>query len=131
LIAQGLHGLQLYANQFWYKHLIIYFDLLRKKGIPPPLDLLEQLSLLLAFQRDQSATAVPLPKQLEELVVLDGLPRVKELVSKIMAFRNGLNRDELFDKSPEGLPYSKLLSPNLLIKSRYLRNFLHYGSDLL
>ena len=95
---------------------MLFLSLLRKKGLLPPRDLLEQLSFLLAFQKDESMTATaPMPNQLAELAALDGLSHVKGLISKMMTFRNGLNRDELFDKSLEGLLYSKLLSHNLLI----------------
>jgi hypothetical protein len=108
LVIQGFHGLHHYASQFWFKHLLDYYKLRIRRNVPPPTDLVDQLEMLLTFQKaegpqisDKSQFSVS--KQIADITVLDELPLVKTFVSKIISFRHSLNRDELHDKTPDGM----------------------------
>ena len=105
-IIQGYHGLQLYANQFWFKHLLAYCRLRTYGRLWIPNDLKVQLELLLHFQKDDtpgsSGIQETLLEQEAELAVLNQLLPIKGLVSNIIGFRRGFNRDDLFDSTPGG-----------------------------
>jgi hypothetical protein len=118
IIIRGFHGLQLYADMFWHRHLLAYCSLLgqHKRQFSP--ELLSQLRLLLRFRKEDSSTPVPQYKSgtdkdgtedpsLEEL---NHLPDVKGLVTDVLVFRAKMAREDASDKSPE----SKLSSPATL-----------------
>jgi hypothetical protein len=65
--------------------------------------LIVQLELLLQFEKDQNFTMQETsPDREAELTVLNQLPAIKRLVSKIVGFRTGVIRDENFDMDPGG-----------------------------
>jgi len=99
--------LQLYANQFWFRHLLDYCRLQSNGNLQIAQDLLIQLEMLQNFEKDpQVALHVPqdpaLATQLAELDVLLPLPSVKSLISKLIIFRSSLNRDDMFNTTPAG-----------------------------
>ena len=109
IIIRGFHGLQLYADMFWYRHLLAYCSLLgqQKRQFSP--ELLAQLQFLLKFRKEDSRTPVRQFKTgtdkngaedpaLEEL---NHLPYVKALVTDVLAFRAKIAREDVSDKSPE------------------------------
>jgi len=109
IIIRGFHGLQLYADMFWYRHLLAYCSLLgqQKRQFSP--ELLAQLQFLLKFRKEDSRTPVRQFKTgtdkngaedpaLEEL---NHLPYVKALVTDVLVFRAKMAREDASDKSPE------------------------------
>jgi len=103
IIIRGFHGLQLYADMFWYRHLLAYCSLLgrHKRQFSP--------ELLLRFRKEDNRTPVPQSKTgtdkngaedpaLEEL---NHLPYVKALVTDVLVFRAKMAREDASDKSPE------------------------------
>jgi hypothetical protein len=106
IIIRGFHGLQLYADMFWYRHLLAYCSLVgqRKRQFSP--ELLSQLQLLLRFRKEDSST----PSQCKSgtagtedlsLEGLNHLPDVKGLVTDVQLFRAKMVREDAPDKSPE------------------------------
>lgn len=113
VVVQGFHGLHLYANQFWFKHLLIYLHMQTRSGTKTSEPLLQQLLVLVRFQKDHKMQLGELerfvtPSFNVELRVLDSLPLVKLLVAKTVAFRASLNREEMSIKSAEGRCSSQL-----------------------
>lgn len=106
IIVEGIHHLQLYANQFWYRHLLAYAAVCARRRISFSADLLLQLSSLLRFSKNSTARSAQVlnPGQIPGLQILDQVPAIKELVSKIISFRESLKKDEWNDKSPQSKP---------------------------
>jgi hypothetical protein len=115
IIVGGFHGLQIYADMFWYRHLLAYCGLLVQQKRQLSTELLTQLQLLLRFWKEDSRATVPKSKTTTEkdgtedptLEALNHLPDVKRLVSDVLVFRTKMTREDASDKSPE----SKLPSP--------------------
>jgi hypothetical protein len=109
IIIRGFHGLQLYADMFWYRHLLLYCGLLaqHKRQFSP--ELLAQLQHLLRFSKKDNRTPVEKCKtgtdkdrtEDPSLSELNHLPDVKRLVSDVLVFRGKMIRDGVSDKSPE------------------------------
>jgi hypothetical protein len=115
IIVRGCYGLQIYADRFWYKHLLLYCGLLRQHQSQFSTGLLSQLQLLLRFRKEDSRPPFPLPKSRTEknvaedtrLEALNYWPDLKRLVSDVVEFRAKISMDDASDKSLE----SKLVSP--------------------
>jgi len=109
IVIRGFHGLHLYANKFWYKHLLAYCKLQDKRQDQFPEELLLQLERLLKFRKKpreelcfQSANnVVSEADQNVGLEMLRDLPEIKSMVSDVIAFRAKLSRDDSSDKDPE------------------------------
>jgi hypothetical protein len=115
VIVRGCYGLQIYADRFWDKHLLLYCGLLRQHQSQFSPELLSQLQLLLRFRKEDSQASVPMPKIITEknvtedtgLEALNYWPDVKRLVVDVIVFRAKMSKEDTSDKSLE----SKLLSP--------------------
>jgi len=59
-VVQGLHGLQIYANQYWYKHILAYMDLVVPQKLAVPENLVQQLEEILKYSK------ATLPEQLTQ-----------------------------------------------------------------
>jgi hypothetical protein len=96
MVVRGLHGLQLYANRYWYQHLLAYLH----SGMGIPQDLLTQLHTLLNFwKQDRHITFSQASVETSELQVLDHLPGIKSMVSELIFSRAIKETSEM---SPEG-----------------------------
>ena len=98
MVVGGLHGLQLYANRYWYQHLLAYLH----SGMGIPQDLLTQLHMLLNFWK-QDVRHITIPQgsvETSELQVLDHLPGIKSMVSELI-FSRAIKK-EISEMSPEG-----------------------------
>lgn len=121
-IVQGFHGLQVYANTFWYKHLLAYCGLLGQQQRQFSPELRAQLQLLLRFRKDANQAHVPKSKTRTEkdatedlsIEALNHMPDVKRLVSDVFVFGDKINREGTLDKPLEG---EFLYPTNLLVKA--------------
>ena len=127
VIVRGFHGLQIYADMFWYRHLLAYCSLSVQHKRQFSIELLAQLQLLLRFRKEDSRVTVLKSKAATEkngtedptLEVLNHLPDVKRLVSDVLVFRTKMSREETSDKSPESkLPSPAKFSRQILMHSR-------------
>jgi hypothetical protein len=108
-VIQGFHGLQLYANKFWYKHLLQYCELQDIRPVQFSQELLQQLRLLLRFQKNNRKEAcfetgsdgISAADQSVGLEMLDHLPEIKSMVSDVIAFKTKLDRNDSSDKDPD------------------------------
>jgi hypothetical protein len=109
IIIRGFHGLQLYADMFWYRHLLAYCSLLGQHQRQFSPELLAQLQLLLRFRKEDNRTPGPESKtgtgknrdEDSSLEKLNHLPYVKALVTDVLVFRAKIAREDASDKSPE------------------------------
>lgn len=127
VIVRGFHGLQIYADMFWYRHLLAYCGLLVQHKRQFSTELLAQLQLLLRFRKEDSRATVLKSKTATEkdgtedstLEVFNHLPNVKRLVSDVLVFRAKMSREDASGKSPESeLPSPAKFSRQILIYSR-------------
>ena len=109
IIVRGFHGLQLYADKFWYKHLLEYCGLLGQHQRQFSTELLTHLQLLLRFRKDNfQVSSTPIKVVTEKaphdlsLEALNHLPDVKRLVSDVLAFRAKTAREDASDRNLEG-----------------------------
>ena len=110
MVVRGFHGLLIYADLFWYKHLVTYCSLLKQHQGQLNAELLAQLKDLLRFRKVDSGVHPSRSKALTEkdgasnptLEALNQLSDVKDLVSHLFIFRAQMAREEASDKSPEG-----------------------------
>jgi hypothetical protein len=110
IIVRGFHGLLIYADMFWYKHLLTYCSLLSQRKGQFNRELQAQLQLLLKFRKEDSGILLSKLKAPTEkdrspdpnLEALNCLPDVKSLVSHVLVFRAKVAREDASDKSPEG-----------------------------
>lgn len=113
VIIQGFHGLQVYANMFWTKHLLAYCSILIQNRAQFSKELQTQLQLLLRFRKHNDQLQSSTPKN-TALGVLDDMPDIKNLVSDTVEFQAKLFRDTTSYKSFEGnylpLPLTQLLN---------------------
>jgi hypothetical protein len=115
IIVEGIHGLHLYANHFWYRHLLAYAAVCAKRHISLSQDFIQQLDSLLRFCKNDIAHS---SVQVSGLEILDLVPAVKELVSRIISFRESLKKDYWNDKTPQSkLSLARPSSRNKLTKS--------------
>ncbi|PQE30167.1 hypothetical protein CJF32_00003620 [Rutstroemia sp. NJR-2017a WRK4] len=109
IIVRGSYGLQIYADRFWYKHLLLYCGLLIQHQGQFSAELLSQLQRLLRFRKEDSRPPVPLPKSGTEknlaedtrLEALNYWADLKRFVSDVVEFRAKMSRDDASDKSIE------------------------------
>lgn len=125
IIVRGFHGLLIYADMFWYKHLLTYFSLLSQREGQINTELLAQLQFLLRFRKDDSGV-LPLKSKAptkkdgaydSTLEALNHLPDVKSLVSYIKEFRAKMALEQASDKSPEGRLFLVRFNRRNLIRS--------------
>ena len=113
VIIQGFHGLQVYANMFWTKHLLAYCSLLIENRAQFSRELQTELQLLLRF-RKHNDPLLPSTSKNTALGVLDDMPDIKSLVSDTVEFQAKMVRDTTSYKSFEGnylpLPLIQLLN---------------------
>lgn len=106
VVVQGLHGLQLYANQYWYRHIISYVKFCVKNQLRISEELVSQLSALLQLQKNKiggpkSVPLASLPPATLDLNSLNQIPLVKGFVLEVISFRESLGRDHTSDKPAE------------------------------
>jgi hypothetical protein len=107
IIVQGFHGLQVYANKFWYKHVLEYCNFVAQQQYEVSPELLAQLQRLLMFKKtDVQATPSPNSRMEENrsepgLEALRHVPDIRRLLSNVTQFRAKMNREDASDKSPE------------------------------
>jgi hypothetical protein len=117
-VLQGLHGLQIYANQFWYKHIQAYMDLVIAQNLEIPEYFVQQVEEILKYNKAEvsgeltQSTTVGSSKskqapdrQYHSLKIFPGLSK---FVSSLEVFRDDLRNRDWTQKSIEG----KLLSLN-------------------
>jgi hypothetical protein len=104
VVIQGFHSLHLYANEFWYKHLLAYARCCLDERVAFPMDLLDQLSSLLRFQKDKNIhlECQESPTSVSRLEVLDQVPAVRDLVSNLVAFKEALKKDDPNCRNAQG-----------------------------
>jgi hypothetical protein len=133
-VLQGLHGLQIYANKYWHRHILAYLDLVVSQKLAVPEYLAQQLGEILKYSKVKSSEEVRqstaagnssghdiLNRQYQSLKEFPGLC---DLVSRLEGFRNDLRNQDWTQKSIEG----KLLSldtsePILKLPQCYHLNF--------
>jgi hypothetical protein len=109
IVLQGFHGLQLYANQFWYRHVLECYGLYAKRHINIPDGLSNQLRKLLRF-RKQAQHEAPRPGDSSEgSTTLHGnddssamsqLPLdVRNFIREVVEFRKRARNDDFAQKS--------------------------------
>ncbi|PMD47183.1 hypothetical protein L207DRAFT_448755, partial [Hyaloscypha variabilis F] len=110
IIACGFHGLLIYADMFWYKHLLTYCSLLSQhKERQFSRELLAQLHLLMRFSKEDNQALLSGSNTTREkdgttdptLEPLNQMPDVKRLVSDIIVFRTKMARENGSEKSAE------------------------------
>jgi hypothetical protein len=118
-VLQGLHGLQIYANQFWYKHIQAYTDLVIAQNLEIPEYFVQQVEEILKYNKAEvsgeltQSTTVGSSKskqapdrQHHSLKIFPGLSK---FVSSLEMFRDNLRNRDWTQKSIEG----KFLSLNM------------------
>lgn len=85
MVVAGLHGLQLYANRYWYQHLLSHLS----GGMGFPHGLLAQIYKLRDFRKEGVGNSVPLVAASgpPELCPLNNIPEIKSMVSEMIDFR--------------------------------------------
>jgi hypothetical protein len=105
--VQGFHGLLVYADAFWYKHLLEYCRLSNEQGRSLSPELLAQLQLLLKFKKEgveisnigQNIETQESAIGARDLDVLNNLPDIKKMISDILIFRVEMNKEYGTNKS--------------------------------
>ncbi|CZR55635.1 uncharacterized protein PAC_05523 [Phialocephala subalpina] len=109
-ILQGLHGLQVYANQYRYKHIVAYMDLVVTQKLEVPPHFVLQLEGILKYSKVKAtegligSAAVGTSKDenaAERHSSLERFPGLSSLVSNLEGFRNGLKKQDWTQKSIE------------------------------
>lgn len=109
-IVKGYHGLHLYANRFWFAHLLEYVKSQGRLGITVPAQLTGHLQSLSQFRKEFQSPEFhaelraigPLQSIETRTATLDNLPDTKSLVQDILAYRQILAREIHIQKSSEG-----------------------------
>ena len=111
-VLQGLHGLQIYANQFWYKHILAYLDLVVTEKVELREYLIQQLEEILKYskvnpsealtQSTPAGTSKSRAAPNHQRYSLKNFPGLHELISNLEAFRHGLKSQDWSQKSIEG-----------------------------
>jgi len=105
IILQGFHGLQLYANQFWAKHILTCCNLLSTCDDVLPDEMIAQLEKLVRFRKQMwQDSSVPETLDLDgDSATLQQLPHhIRGFIREVSQFREGLTRNEYPHKSPKG-----------------------------
>ncbi|KAL3427321.1 NACHT domain-containing protein [Phlyctema vagabunda] len=98
----GLHGLQLYANQYWYQHLLSYCKIVTERNGKISEELKSQLYKLLEYRIPQRTPYTPTnDRELSELSVLNKIPQIKALVYDAMSFRSSKSQHTLMEQNSE------------------------------
>jgi hypothetical protein len=100
VMVHGFHGLQIYANQFWFNHVLDYLRMQDGEQVNPPNEFLEQLYSLLEFDKEAQKGNI---HTYSEMSISGTLLKVDALISKVKSFRVSLRSDEIFDSTPEGM----------------------------
>lgn len=108
IIVQGFHGLQVYADKYWYKHLLEYCEVFDEQRQFCP-KLLQQLHLLLKFKKlNNTTTQMSNPMTQEQrsaapvgLKALDHVPDVYLQLSDVISFAGKMKTEHGLDKSFE------------------------------
>lgn len=111
-VLQGLHGLQIYANQFWHKHVLTYMDLAVAQRLQAPEYLARQLEDILKYSKakppkelipsNKAPTCKAKEAPIRNYHSLEKFPALIKLVSSLEEFRNGLKNHDWTQKSIEG-----------------------------
>ncbi|TVY65596.1 Vegetative incompatibility protein HET-E-1 [Lachnellula suecica] len=106
-VFQGLHGLQIYANRYWFDHLLQYCASQARQGKTLPRDICTQLTALLMFRKEAYNDRIIAGNLLasvdqQALTVLDQIPLLKTLVTDVLVSRSSTeakNQLNSLDKS--------------------------------
>jgi hypothetical protein len=109
-VLQGLHGLQIYANKYWHKHILAYMDLAVSQTLEVPQHLVLQLEEVLKYSKFKESensigsarTSNSKDNTTASLPSLERFPRLSSLVSGLERFRTGLKNQDWTQKSFEG-----------------------------
>lgn len=118
-VLQGLHGLQIYANQFWYKYIQAYMDLVIAQNLEIPEYFVQQVEEILKYNKAEvpgeltQSTTVGSSKSKQapdrQHYSLKIFPGLSKFVSSLEVFRDNLRNRDWTQKSIEG----KFLSLNM------------------
>lgn len=110
IVIQGFHGLQVYADKFWYKHLQAYCEFVHQNNRQFSHELRNQLTLLLQYKKLSEDAPTALCQlganditNSPSLNVLNDIPKIKSLVLEVLEFRAKMNVADSSDKTPEGM----------------------------
>jgi hypothetical protein len=115
IVLQGFHGLQLYANQFWYRHVLACCGLYAKGHIILPNELSNQLKKLLRFRKQarheafwsgnsEAGSNILHENGDGDFLALNQLPRdVRDFIWEVIKFRKGVSSDDFTQKTPDGM----------------------------
>jgi hypothetical protein len=110
-VLQGLHGLQIYANQYWNSHVLAYMDLVtaQKQEVPEYFSI--QLGEILKYSKaktfEDTTQSIPTgasqsKNATDQHLSLEKFPGLGSLVSSLETFRTGLKTRDWSQKSIEG-----------------------------
>ena len=134
-VLQGLHGLQIYANQSWYKHIQAYMDLVIAQNLKIPEYFVEQMEEILKYNKAElsgestQSTAVGSSKRKQapdrQYHSLKNFPGLNKFISSLEVFRDDLRTRDWTQKSIEGKFLSlniegSILTPPQLFQSKYV-----------
>jgi hypothetical protein len=114
-VLQGLHGLQQYANQYWYAHLIEYLDLAVARKLEIPEHITKQMREILKYgkggQMEESdeifeAYTIEVNSKTNQLAALRRFPDLQRLISNLKGFQDGLKKSDWAQKSIDGIKHS-------------------------
>ncbi|KAH6692826.1 hypothetical protein BKA61DRAFT_714437, partial [Leptodontidium sp. MPI-SDFR-AT-0119] len=104
LVLSGCHGLQLYANSFFARHLIAYFTSLATSRCRPPPELVVELQKLLQFSKNTDDGGSAPNSAVVNLDALHECPQLMSFLLQLIKFREGIKQEEVSSnmlKSPE------------------------------
>lgn len=109
-IVKGFHGLHLYANRFWFAHLLEYLKSHGRLDTTVPAALTRQLHCLSQFRKESQSPEFhaelraigPLQSIETCTATLDNLPDTKSLVQNILAYRQILAQETHTQKTSDG-----------------------------
>jgi hypothetical protein len=111
IVLRGFHGLQFYANQFWFKHVLTCCGLFAKGNAALPDDLLIQLQQLVQFRKafGDNSCVIGNPdtnsshRQRDDSLAMNQLPQdVRDLIWEVIEFRKMVKKEDNTLKSLEG-----------------------------
>jgi hypothetical protein len=124
-VLQGLHGLQIYANQFWHQHILAYMDSAMAQQLEIPEHLVEQLKEILKYSKAKPSVDLTQPAIVgaskgknpptQRYLSLKQLPGLDKLVLDLEVFRSGLKNRDWTQKSIEGKHFFLTLRGTMLI----------------
>jgi hypothetical protein len=134
-VLQGLHSLQIYANQSWYKHIQAYMDLVIAQDLKIPEYFVEQMKEILKYNKAEvsgestQSTTVGSSKSKQapdrQYRSLKNFPGLSKFISSLEVFRDDLRNRDWTQKSIEGKFLSlnikgSILTPPQLFHSKYV-----------